>query len=95
MKSRGFFMPLVPALIKKKAETAALNALTSSNAANSKDNPEASKTHKNMAAAIAAAVEVVITSILSDAQVAPGIPVVTAGSPAAQSGATTSPGKIL
>ena len=31
----------------------------------------------------------------SNAQIAPGIPVATAGSPAAQTGATTGPGKIL
>jgi hypothetical protein len=39
--------------------------------------------------------QAIIEAILTQAEVAPGIPVTTAGSPAAQSGATVAPGKIL
>lgn len=88
-------MPLIAPVIKQKAKTAALNILKSKNAANGKDNPQADKTHEAVAEAISAAIEVVINSILTEAQIAPGIPVTTAGSPAAQAGATTAPGKII
>lgn len=37
----------------------------------------------------------IVTEIQSNAQVVPGIPVATVGSPSAQSGATTGPGKIM
>lgn len=36
-----------------------------------------------------------VTELTTNAMVAPGIPVATAGSPVAQTGATTAPGKIL
>jgi len=37
----------------------------------------------------------IVTEITTNAQVVPGIPVATAGSPVAQSGATTGSGKII
>jgi hypothetical protein len=37
----------------------------------------------------------IVTELTTKAQVAPGIPVVTNGSPTTQAGATVSPGKII
>jgi uncharacterized membrane protein YebE (DUF533 family) len=47
------------------------------------------------AAAFAAVAGPAITSYIQSATVAPGISVVTAGSPTAQAGTTTSPGTII
>jgi hypothetical protein len=47
-----------------------------------------------MAADCAAIAEAVIEHFLAEAVIAPGIPVATAGSPSAQTGATTGPGSL-
>ena len=47
------------------------------------------------AAAFAAVAGPAITTYIQSATVVPGIPVATAGSPAAQTGATTGPGTII
>lgn len=46
-------------------------------------------------AAMANELAIIITDYIKTAQVQPGIPVSTAGSPTAQTGATTGPGSII
>lgn len=58
-------------------------------------NDKAKDSHKKLAAAISDIAIDIVECLLKDAQVAPGIPVATAGSPAAQSGTTTAPGKLM
>lgn len=58
-------------------------------------NNDAAKAHRRMAAALSDIAMDIVMMLLSEVQVAPGIPVATAGSPAAQAGSTTSPGKLL
>ncbi len=88
-------MPLVGPAIKQQAEAQLLTAF----AREFKDvyaaNPGAAADHKKMAAAISDIILTIVTAIQTQAQVAPGIPVATAGSPAAQTGATVAPGMIL
>ena len=90
-------MPILAGQAKLKAaiKTRVYNALKKSNSGNAKSNPQADKTWHTQAEAISEIAEDICQFLLTDVQVAPGIPVTTAGSPAAQAGATTSPGKLL
>lgn len=54
-----------------------------------------SQQHMKMAKAIAKAATPIVLHIVANAQVAPGIPVATAGGPAAQTGASVGPGVLL
>ena len=56
---------------------------------------EADKQWQKMAEALSGIAVDIISEIQTNASVLPGIPVATAGSPAAQTGVTTSPGSIL
>lgn len=88
-------MPIVAASLKKKMETRILNELKAAFASDGAASPDAQKNWESIAKAVAATAEDICNLLLQEAQVAPGIPVATAGSPAAQTGATTSPGKLL
>jgi len=87
-------MPLIPAAIKAKAEKAVYNKLCSEFSEEIAQNDKAKAKHASFAKAVAEAAQVIIEAILSDAQVAPNIPVSVTGSPAAQTGMSTGPGKI-
>jgi hypothetical protein len=75
-------MPMNPTLLGQQIITAVQYA---------SDVPLLDDTSKAIYNAIAAAV---IAHIQTNAQIPPGIPVATAGSPTAQTGATTGPGTI-
>lgn len=57
--------------------------------------PVAEEFLQKLASAISDIAADIVDEMHTNAQIAPGIPVATAGSPAAQTGATTGPGKIL
>lgn len=88
-------MPIVEPKIAKTLQTALMSELKSAFAGpNAPD--DSMDSHAKLAEAISKAVAKVIANLLlTEVQVAPGIPVATAGSPAAQTGATTAPGKLL
>jgi len=88
-------MPIVAASLKAKMETRILNELKKAFSADGAASPDAQKNWAAIAKAVSASAEDICAMLLTEAQVAPGIPVATAGSPAAQTGATTSPGKLL
>ena len=82
--------------LKNAAKSAALSALKASQQPKvPEDAPLPEDNLDAIAAAIAEAVVVALNHILANAQVAPGIPVATAGSPAAQTGSTVSVGTLL
>ena len=81
-------MPMVPMKLKKDIEDILVSALGREFSAEAEADPDG---HKKMAAAISDIAIPIVMMLLSDAQVAPGIP--TAGSPAAQ--VTTAPGMLL
>ena len=87
-------MPLVAAKMQKDMESRLQSAFSQVFQEEIAKNPEAKKGHDKMAKAIAQIAIDIVTAITTSAQVNPGIPVTTAGSPAAQSGATTAPGTI-
>jgi predicted NBD/HSP70 family sugar kinase len=84
-------MPIVAASLKKKMETRILNELKAAFASDGAASPDAQKKWEAIAKAVAASAEDICAMLLTEAQVAPGIPVATSGGP----GATTSPGKLL
>ncbi len=84
-------MPLVPDVIAMKVESQVKSMLQKQFKGADKDNPDAEKSWDKLAKIAAETAKIIIESILTDAQVAPGIP--TAGSPTAQ--VTTGPGKII
>lgn len=88
-------MPIVEAKVSSDLKAAITQELKS--ALTTKDSPsDIAASHAKLAEAIARAVAKVICSLLlKDTQVAAGIAVATAGSPAAQTGATTAPGKLV
>lgn len=90
-------MPLVAAKMKKDLETAILAGLMREHKDDIKANPKAADAHKKMAAALSDIANVIVLALLTEAQIAPGIPVVGAGGgvPGPMSGVTTAPGKIL
>ena len=75
------------ALVVSALETAILQAFN--NVSNIEESPE--DLRKRMAKDLAQAIDVYIRT----AQVSPGIPVATAGTAAAQTGATTAPGTLF
>ena len=84
-------MPLVGEILKKKMEARLVAALAREMKEEIASNPQAAASHKKLAAAISDIALDIVMEILTNAQVAAGIP--TAGSPSAQ--VTTAPGKIL
>lgn len=88
-------MPIVAAKLQKAMELRIYNSLKAAFSADAKDNPAADANWQKQAKAIASIAQDIALMLLTEAQVAPGQAVVTAGSPAAQSGTTTSPGKLL
>lgn len=82
-------MPLVGPVLKQKFESTIKEALDREFGT---DHPEQ---HKKMAAAISDIAKDIVDAIHKDAMVSPGIPVTTAGPPAAHTGASIAPGKIL
>lgn len=92
-------MPMNPSALKSKFKTTIYNGLKSQfggAASKGKDyNKEADEQWQKMAEAISGIAADIILELQTNAQVMPGIAVATAGSPAAQTGATTAPGKIL
>jgi hypothetical protein len=84
-------MPIVEPKIAKTLQAAIMSELASAFGGPNAP-PDAANSHKQLAEAISKAVAKVIANLLlTEVQVAPGIP--TAGSPAAQ--VTTAPGKLL
>lgn len=80
-------MPLIIPAIQAKLEAELIVAFTAAFAAGG-DGPTIPLSHQKLAHAIAAAVsKVIVTSLQTDAEVAPGIPTPT--------GPTVGPGKIL
>jgi len=88
-------MPLVVPVIKQLVETQVLAAYQREFGSLQGNNPEAAQSWQKQAKIAAEIAGVIIDAILTQATVAPGIPVTTAGTPAAQSGATVAPGKIV
>lgn len=88
-------MPMVAAKLQKDLETAIYNALEKEFKEEGKKNKAAKDAWQRQAVALSSIAEVIVQFLMTDAQVAPGIPVTTAGSPAAQAGATTAPGKLM
>jgi hypothetical protein len=88
-------MALVVPAIKQIVETKVLAAYQREFGSLQGDNPEAVQSWQKQAKIAADIAQAIIEAILAQAEVAPGIPVTTAGSPAAQSGATVAPGKII
>ena len=88
-------MPIVEAKIASAMEAAIMSELSSAFAGPDAP-PDGADSNKKLAAAVAKGVaKILAQTLLADAQVSPGIPVATAGSPAAQTGATTAPGKLM
>lgn len=88
-------MPMSPSALKQMMEPMILQKLTDA-FPEVADYSEQSASLQKLAKAVAAGVsEAIIPYIVANAVVAPGIPVATAGSPAAQTGATTGTGVIL
>ena len=86
-------MPMIDVKLEKDIQSAAESAIKDNFSKTADADPDFVKA---LAASIAKAVAGPIVKMLTtEAQVAPGIPVATAGSPAAQSGATTAPGKLM
>jgi hypothetical protein len=88
-------MPIVAAALKAKMQTRIFNALKEKFKDDIKDNDKGVESLMKQAEAISGIAEDICEMLLTQVQVSPGIPVVTAGSPAAQSGATTAPGKLI
>jgi hypothetical protein len=88
-------MPLVVPVIKQLVETQVLAAYQREFGDLQGNNPEAAQSWQKQAKIAAEVAGVIIDAILTQATVAPGIPVTTAGSPAAQTGATVAPGRIV
>lgn len=88
-------MPLIIPVIKQLVETKVLAAYQREFGDLQGNNPEAIASWQKQAKIAAEIADVIIEAIQTQAEVAPGIPVTTAGSPAAQTGATVAPGKIL
>lgn len=92
-------MPMNGAALKDKLKNTIYNGLKSQfsgSASEGKDYPKiADEQWQKMAEAISGIAIDIISEIQTNAMVVPGIPVATAGSPAAQTGATTGPGSIM
>jgi hypothetical protein len=88
-------MALVAPVIKKLVEAKVLAAYQREFGDLQANNPEAIQSWQKQAKIAAEIAGVIIEAIQTQAEVAPGIPVTTAGSAAAQTGATVAPGKIL
>jgi hypothetical protein len=87
---------MVAEKLRAAIETRIFNNLKKEFAAEGKGNEkEAEKSWKRQAAALADIALDIVQFLQSDVQVAAGISVTTAGSPSAQSGATSSPGKLV
>lgn len=83
-------MALVGPVLKKKMETALMAAFAREFKEEIAQNKTAAASHKKMAAAISDIALTIVEELLTQAQVAPGIP--TAGSPSSQ--VSCGPGKI-
>jgi hypothetical protein len=88
-------MPLVGPVLKQKLQARILSSLSREFKDEIAKNPGAAASHAKLAAALSDIALDIVLELQTSAQVAPGIPVATAGSPAAQAGATTGPGVIL
>lgn len=86
---------LIGSKLKKTMEARLIAALTREMESELSANPAAAASHRKLAAAISDIALDIIDCLLSDAQIAPGIPVATVGGPTAQSGTTTAPGKLV
>ena len=84
-------MALVPSAIKQIVKAKVLAAYQREFGSLQGNNPDAVASWQKQANIAADAAEAIINAILSQATVAPGIPVTTSTGP----GATTGPGKIL
>jgi chitinase len=84
-------MAIATPVLEQTLYTKILDALNAAFDENSNSNIVKQNFAKSMASAIANGMDAWIKT----AQVAPGIPVATAGSPTAQTGATTGPGVIV
>ena len=87
-------MPMIPAKLKQDIESALKAAFQTEFKDEIKANDQATKSHEKLAKAISSIADVIVLHITTNAQVTAGIPVATAGSPAAQTGVTTAPGLI-
>jgi hypothetical protein len=81
--------------MKKKMEAALIAAFSREFKDEIAQSPTAAASHRKLAAAISDIAMTIVEELLTSAEIAPGIPVATAGSPAAQSGSTVGPGKIV
>ena len=93
-------MPLVPIVINTAMDAAFVAGMEamaafSTGAAGTEKTVNKSDVIAAGAAAFAAVAGPAITTYIKTANVVPGIPVATAGSPAAQTGVTTGPGVII
>lgn len=88
-------MALIVPTIKQLVETKVLAAYQREFGDLQGNNPEAVQSWQKQAKIAGDIAQTIIEAIVMQAEVAPGIPVVTAGSAVAQTGATVAPGKIL
>jgi hypothetical protein len=87
-------MPIIAPKLKKAIEDACFSSLESSFKDNIKDIKGGEKYLKKLAKAMSECAGPICDMLSSEVLVAPGSPVVTAGSPAAQTGTITAPGKL-
>lgn len=84
-------MPLVPAKIKKAVEAKIMASFQREFGSLQGNNTEAASSWQKQAKIAGDIAEAIVEAILTEAEVAPGIPVATSGGP----GATNGPGKIV
>ena len=92
-------MPMSPAALKSQMKETIYNALKKNFSASASQGANydsvADENWKKIADSISEIAFDIVNEITSNAQVMSGIPVATAGSPAAQTGVTTAPGNIF
>jgi hypothetical protein len=92
-------MPMMPDLLEQKMKQTVFNELKKQfmPAASKGDSypPVATEYLEKIATAVSKIAKDIVMEITTNADVTAGIPVATVGSPAAQAGATTAPGKIM
>ena len=88
-------MPIVAPKLQAAMQIRIYNALKKNFAADGATNKEADANWQKQAAAISEIAIDICNMLLTEASVAPGQAVTTAGSPTAQAGSTVSPGKLI
>jgi hypothetical protein len=88
-------MPIVAAKLKAEINTRVYNGLKAAYAKDGATSETSDANWAKLAEAVSGIAIDICNLLLTEVQVAPGIAVTTAGPPAAHSGATVSPGKLI